>query len=146
MASDIDHVIDASHDVDITIRINETSIAGVVVARNVVHVGVEESLIVVEESQEVARRKGELNGELAHSPVGDWLVVVVENLQIITRTRPEGAPVFDWEDAFDSNLIGYGETSMGARETERNSPQIGHPVSVCHQLSITGTLRLRSAH
>src|SRR5215468_3949285 len=85
VASDIDDVVDATHDVEIAVLVLEARVAGQIVAGMALEVGTLVPRVVVPERRETAGRHGQPDGDGADLPRGDLLVRFVEHAHVVAR-------------------------------------------------------------
>lgn len=87
MTSDVDHVVDASHDVHVALVIHDAGITTRVVARCFSKVLLDESLVVTPQAKHESRRHGKLDDDLAERTVFNLLVLIIENLEVVAWHR-----------------------------------------------------------
>ena len=99
MPGNVDDVIGAAHDEEVTLGVLISGVRGVVVAVELVEVARVEALLGVPQRRQAARRQRQLDRDRAHLASLDLLAGLVEDMDIVTRHRHGRRTVFDREHA-----------------------------------------------
>src|ERR1700746_1710785 len=118
MTGDVDDVIDAGHDPDISVAIDVTRIAGQIVAGVAAEIAVAVAGVVLPQRAERPRRQRQVDHDVADLPRGDWRTGIIEHPYVLGGPRHARRPA-------------RALTGNGSSRREWAAP--GQPVSVCHQ-------------
>jgi hypothetical protein len=130
VARNIDHVVCSPHDMDVPIVINKTAITGGVLPVEYLQVAGHESVVVTPNGLQVPRRQRQFDGDVPFDTSAERCTFAVDHFDPVTGiATTRGDP-----------------ERIGSSSMPRGFAAIGHPVSVCHQLSITGTASSSVAH
>src|SRR5215212_5836259 len=97
MAGNIDHIVDASHDKDILIFVDITSIPCVVKPWVRSHIRVDEALVSIPERGQGTRRQGQLDDDGTALARGYFGAGRIDAMHVPSREGAGCRAVFDWE-------------------------------------------------
>src|SRR6185437_12144130 len=83
VARHVDHVVDAAHDVQVTVLVPETAVAGQVVAGVPGQVRPDETVVVVPERRQAARRERQLDRDVPRLVRLGLLALLVQDLNVV---------------------------------------------------------------
>ncbi|EKD38226.1 MAG: hypothetical protein ACD_75C00814G0001 [uncultured bacterium] len=83
VTGDIDNVVHPAHDVHIAILVDISTVAGLVVAGEFRHIGLDETLVIAPESSQGARRQGQFHDDIALGAFRHDFVIVVHHPHVI---------------------------------------------------------------